>query len=496
MANLIESRENILSLEQAIYEYNVVNMETLCNEKYELWSLLEKIHAWFQKIQLDEIETVFSCDSKTKTEQIALLVQASMDKTWELLNTGTWKNVPEYIKHIYSLLGFYKMATTLLSKSPVDWNLKLMEDCIHMLDKGILLGYNNPHMTKAVELLMGLYNAMVNNGHSEIKSNWAAVTSKSSVVMSSWKITGIRGVAIQELSAPSLLTFQSNFLTVRRPVKLRDCVSHWPALAKWDLAYFRKLAGSRLVPIEIGKKYTDEDWSQRLMSLNRFLDEHMCEHSHAYLAQHDLLSQIPQLKQDIVVPDYCYLHPGDNIDSSLPIGDSTNSSLLTDQSGAEEKQSDGFIHNDENEEETEAHHVDLNMWFGPPGTVTPFHWDAKHNLLVQVLGSKRVLLTGPDSHMYPYEGLLNNTSRVDPELDLDILTREFPDFVKHPGKDLKCETSQSNSKEEAQSSVPHNQTPGHLIECTLNPGDMLYIPPKVWHHVRSLSTSISVSFWF
>lgn len=54
-------------------------------------------------------------------------------------------------------------------------------------------------MTKAVELLMGLYNTMVNNGNSEIKSNRAAVTSNSSVVMSSWKITG---------TLPTFLTFE------------------------------------------------------------------------------------------------------------------------------------------------------------------------------------------------------------------------------------------------------------------------------------------------
>jgi lysine-specific demethylase 8 len=34
------------------------------------------------------------------------------------------------------------------------------------------------------------------------------------------------------------------------------------------------------------------------------------------------------------------------------------------------------------------------------------------------------------------------------------------------------------------------------LECLLKPGDMLYIPPKHWHYVRSLSVSFSVSFWW
>ena len=34
------------------------------------------------------------------------------------------------------------------------------------------------------------------------------------------------------------------------------------------------------------------------------------------------------------------------------------------------------------------------------------------------------------------------------------------------------------------------------FECILYPGDVLYIPPKCWHFVKSLSKSCSLSFWF
>ena len=38
------------------------------------------------------------------------------------------------------------------------------------------------------------------------------------------------------------------------------------------------------------------------------------------------------------------------------------------------------------------------------------------------------------------------------------------------------------------------QLEGH--HTILGPGEMLYIPPLVWHYVRSLETSFSVSFWW
>jgi len=35
-----------------------------------------------------------------------------------------------------------------------------------------------------------------------------------------------------------------------------------------------------------------------------------------------------------------------------------------------------------------------------------------------------------------------------------------------------------------------------FMDCILEDGELLYIPPKWWHYIRSLSTSFSVSFWW
>jgi len=110
---------------------------------------------------------------------------------------------------------------------------------------------------------------------------------------------------------------------------------------------------------------------------------------------------------------------------------------------------------------------DINIWLGPKGTVSPLHHDPKHNLLTQVRGHKKVLLFPPQQEgLYPFssECLMSNTSQVDPEKpDFD----QFPQFLTTKG-----------------------------LSCLLGPGDVLYIPPKWWHHVRSLSASLSVSYWW
>lgn len=109
----------------------------------------------------------------------------------------------------------------------------------------------------------------------------------------------------------------------------------------------------------------------------------------------------------------------------------------------------------------------LNAWFGPVGTVTPLHHDPHHNMFAQVVGRKYIRLypATVSEDLYPHtESMLSNSSQVD--LD-DYKADEFP----------KAENLE-------------------FVDCVLEEGEMLYIPPKWWHYVRSLSLSFSVSFWW
>ena len=180
------------------------------------------------------------------------------------------------------------------------------------------------------------------------------------------------------------------------PVVLQGAVSHWPAIEKWrDGGYVVEQIGDRTVPIEVGETYVHDAWSQKLMAVRDFIDEYIDnvgEHSRddstknvAYLAQHELFEQCPDLKRDIEEPMYCVLGTG---------------SVCA-----------------------------VNAWFGPANTVSPAHTDPHHNLLCQVVGAKRVRLFAPSetSRMYPHdERKMANTSRVDvmhPNLE------EFPEFA-------------------------------------------------------------------
>lgn len=106
------------------------------------------------------------------------------------------------------------------------------------------------------------------------------------------------------------------------------------------------------------------------------------------------------------------------------------------------------------------------FWLGPAGTVTPLHCDYDDNIFAQMWGSKRIFLSPPhhDAFLYPREAnaiLLG--SPFDPEA---------PDFDKFP--------------------LARQAT---MIECIMQPGELLYVPAGWYHQVRALSFSLSANRW-
>ena len=259
-------------------------------------------------------------------------------------------------------------------------------------------------------------------------------------------------------SALSLEAFEKH-LGTGLPLVLQGALAHWPALHErpWNSpAYLlrKTFGGRRLVPVEIGRSYTDSGWGQSIITFKDFLSTYLLcdptntqEKAIGYLAQHDLFSQVPTLRNDISIPDYCYTDPPPPARGS-PLGNKEQQPSL-----------EGPL---------------LNAWFGPAGTVSPLHTDPYHNILCQVVGKKYIRLYNPSESekLYP-KGLegggvdMSNTSEVDVEATDEIIDKEYPLFRK-----------------------------AEYLETILNDGECLYIPVGWWHYVRSLTVSFSVSFWW
>lgn len=275
---------------------------------------------------------------------------------------------------------------------------------------------------------------------------------------------------IPSCSALSMEGFERH-LETGQPLVIRDVMGHWPAVCErpWkSVGYLlgKTFGGRRLVPVEVGRSYTDEGWGQEIMTFGEFMDRYLLHEPLptsdgqdlesgdgmpiAYLAQHDLLSQISSLRADISIPDYCYTNPP-------PPAPGTPLISKPPQPVLEEPL--------------------LNAWFGPAETVSPLHTDPYHNIFCQVVGKKYVRLYSPEEsgRLYPRgvdagSGVdMSNTSEVDVEASVGKVKvgERFPLFKG-----------------------------AAYVECVLGEGECLYVPIGWWHYVRSLSVSFSVSFWW
>lgn len=294
---------------------------------------------------------------------------------------------------------------------------------------------------------------------------------------------------LQRMKELSLEAFQRKVgsTETHTPCIIKDAIQHWPALSErpWanpDYLLRQTLGGRRLIPVEVGKSYTAEGWGQRIITFREFMETYMLHNpnnplhppqdstanSVGYLAQHDLFAQIPSLRLDITIPDYCYTDPAPSprLTHIKPV--------------------------------PKLEEPLLNAWFGPAGTVSPLHTDPYHNILAQVVGYKYVRLYAPSEtqRLYPRSvdecGVdMSNTS----EIDLDEAMEVFPRLSWFEKPVMGVALDDEEKKKKFRQRFPGFQD-AVFVEGILGPGECLYLPVGWWHYVRSLTPSFSVSFWF
>ena len=216
--------------------------------------------------------------------------------------------------------------------------------------------------------------------------------------------------------------FLQRFYAVNRPVRLTGMVDHWPALRLWSLDYFEQKLGD--APVELqGERESAADYE-----LYKFRHRRM-------LPMRDVVAAIRRFDStnEFYVTAF---NDTTNKHSLAPLWDDLGEIAILAPTGGR----DGFF------------------WMGPKGTVTPLHHDLTNNLLVQLVGRKRVRLVPP------WElPRVRNTVHCFSELGLDDL-------------------------DSGRGDVPAS------LECVIGPGEALFLPVGWWHHVEALDVSVSMSY--
>jgi len=249
-------------------------------------------------------------------------------------------------------------------------------------------------------------------------------------------------------------TFLQHFLTgLGKPVILTDALSSWPALSRWSFELFKTRYGSDSVAPRTwvgpsGMKFV------KLMRLGDFID---------YLDAPDGLAPGLWVDRETLHPsrgpadasEYpLYLawnvfarHP--ELLDDVELSPKFVEDLLPLLPEAFRKILDGA-----------TKYFIAGVMIGPKNSQIGLHYDflESHAYLAQIVGRKRCVLFSPADSAALYGGKVN----VD-----------APDFEKFP--------------------LLQNAT---AYECTLEPGELLFIPYRWWHHAVCLEKSITVNYNF
>lgn len=219
--------------------------------------------------------------------------------------------------------------------------------------------------------------------------------------------------------------FLREFYRTNRPVIITGMLDHYAARSKWNLDYFKEHFADRMVEVQFGRE-ADPQYE---------------------------LNSIAHKKQ---------IAFGDYVDMVRSCG-SSNDFYMTANNDARNRDSLKELWNDVG---TLPEYLDEDperrgfFWFGPAGTITPFHHDLTNNFMAQIMGRKRVRLISPCELPRVY-----NHRHCFTEVDgRNIDVKRFP----------------------AMADVP-------VLDCVLEPGEILFLPVGWWHFVEALDISVTLA---
>ncbi|MDH4745057.1 cupin-like domain-containing protein [Sphingomonas sp. CBMAI 2297] len=233
-------------------------------------------------------------------------------------------------------------------------------------------------------------------------------------------------LAIPVLDRPDGEALYRDHYRAHRPALIRGLFDHWPARRLWSLAHVAAALGDRPVRVQWNRE-ADSDYEGNS-------DAHG-----AFRPYSEIAARLAA--------------PGDSNDFYVTANNSDANRAAFAPLFAEAGEIPGILY--EGTPRGMGH-----IWIGPRGTITPWHHDLTNNLLIQLVGRKRVRMVA--SHDTP---LMRNWRHCFSAWGTD----DLPPGPAAPGKPA-------------------------VLECEIGPGDAIFLPVGWWHHVEGLEPHIGMSF--
>ncbi|XP_006818312.2 bifunctional peptidase and (3S)-lysyl hydroxylase Jmjd7-like [Saccoglossus kowalevskii] len=288
-----------------------------------------------------------------------------------------------------------------------------------------------------------------------------------------------------KISMPSKEIFFNNYLKRSKPVIITGAMDDWDAITKWSNEFLREKYGKKEIHIKLAPNGEFEG----------------CEPAEVWESYQTF--SVPEIvKSQLPFPDLVVVRPATmNINFSEFMDMIDNERLKENNISAYLEYSSIPQYMPELEKDIKELpfvkdrliRKHLNIWISDGNTLGKLHFDPFDNFLCMISGKKELILFEPFNNTQLYEAHI-------PEAILDY----DPSHGKFHKRRLLDSTSMVMSpvdilKPEFQRFPEFGKT--FPLNCTIDEGDILFMPSFWWHEVQSYPSStthrnVAINFWY
>eukprot|EP00118_Oscarella_pearsei_P018058 m.182497 g.182497 ORF g.182497 m.182497 type:complete len:482 (+) comp39295_c0_seq9:3846-5291(+) len=287
---------------------------------------------------------------------------------------------------------------------------------------------------------------------------------------------------------PGKREFFMEYLRRSRPVVIEKAAANWTAMKKWTMDFLRKSFGHERVHVKLapGGEFEGCEEVKGWEDHGRF---HVPDTVYEKLPFPDLVVVRPATL-DINFSDFLNMVVG-NVKEGYRVN---NVSAYLEYSSIPEYMPKLEVDIDElpfMKGVLERQH--LNMWLSDGNTLGKLHFDPFDNLLCQLSGTKHVTLFEPHDNTRLYESHIPEA-----KLGFDKLTGDFERRTLLDSTSMVMSPVDIKKPDLERFPAFAQVAP---MQCTIHPGDVLFMPAFWWHEVQSTPDqeehrNMAVNYWY
>jgi len=291
------------------------------------------------------------------------------------------------------------------------------------------------------------------------------------------------GSTCERIPLPSKEKFFHEYFFRSKPVVITGALKNWPAMKKWTTEFLTTKFGDKMVRVAFAP-YGEYEGCEKAHDFEDFKDFKFPDVVKSQLPFPDLVVVRPAFLEIPFSTFMSILQSSNDSNISAYLEYSSIPSLLPELE--QDIKEMPFLSG-----ELKRRH--LNIWLSNGNTLGKLHFDPFDNFLCQISGKKQLFIYEPHDNTKLYEAHIQEAT-----LDYNAASGKFR------RKKLLESTSMVMSPVDILNPDYHRFPKfkeARALNCTINEGDVLFMPSFWWHEVQSYPSreeprNVAVNFWY